>query len=251
MESKNDKVKAKIQKVLALLEGAKTEGEAQAASLKLQELLIKNNLSIEEVKASVGVSAEVEELSTDIGSGSGTNWKCHLANVIAENYRCETFIRKWRTNGHETGKSVVFVGETEDAKLAEKVFVVTLEVASRLFKKWCKDTRKDKKAAHEAMVAEHPEFGFWKFSWSPRSAERNGWYIGFVNGLADAYREQVESDSELAMVLVTPTSVREHMEELSKGFNRSRRFCPTINPSAYESGLATGQSYGTGTALAC
>ncbi len=251
MEGKTDKAKAKIQKVLALLEGAKTEGEAQAASLKLQELLMKNNLSIEEVKASVSATAEVEELSTEVGAGSGTNWKCHLATVIAENYRCDNFVRRFKTNGRETGKHVVFVGETEDAKMAEKVFIVTLEVASRLFKKWCKDTRRVKKSLFEAKMATFPELRFCKFSWTPSSAERNGWYVGFVNGLADAYREQVASDQELAMVLVTPTSVREHMDDLRKDFSRPRRSTAKLDGAAYKSGLATGQSYGTGTALAC
>lgn len=47
----NDALKEKIRKVLALLEGAKTEGEAHAASLALQRLLAKTDLSMEDVIA--------------------------------------------------------------------------------------------------------------------------------------------------------------------------------------------------------
>lgn len=39
----------KIRKILAMLEGAKTEGEAKAANLALQRLLAKSNLTAEQV----------------------------------------------------------------------------------------------------------------------------------------------------------------------------------------------------------
>ena len=41
----------KIRKILAMLEGAKTEGEAKAANLALQRLLAKSNLTAEQVGA--------------------------------------------------------------------------------------------------------------------------------------------------------------------------------------------------------
>ncbi len=39
----------KIRKIVALIDGAATEGEARAASLALQRLLVANNLKLEDI----------------------------------------------------------------------------------------------------------------------------------------------------------------------------------------------------------
>ena len=80
----------KIRKVLAMLEGAKTPGEAQAASLALQRLMARSGLTAEQVDA---LGAEnVQFPVTQDGVYIGTNdvaWKKMLAAVIGENFRCE------------------------------------------------------------------------------------------------------------------------------------------------------------------
>lgn len=79
----------KIRKVLAMLEGAKTPGEAQAASLALQRLMARSGLTAEQVDA---LGAEnVQFPVTQDGVYIGTNdvaWKKMLAAVIGENFRC-------------------------------------------------------------------------------------------------------------------------------------------------------------------
>lgn len=66
----------KIRKILAMLEGAKTEGEAKAANLALQRLLAKSNLTAEQVGAlgSEDPSASIEEEPVYIGSNDVV-WK--------------------------------------------------------------------------------------------------------------------------------------------------------------------------------
>lgn len=83
----------KIRKILAMLEGAKTEGEAKAANLALQRLLAKSNLTAEQVDAlgSEDPSASIEEEPVYIGSNDVV-WKRMLASAIAENLRCRVML---------------------------------------------------------------------------------------------------------------------------------------------------------------
>ena len=99
----------KIRKVLAMLEGAKTPGEAQAASLALQRLMARSGLTAEQVDA---LGAEnVQFPVTQDGVYIGTNdvaWKKMLAAVIGENFRCEAIACSAERNARM--KTVVFVG---------------------------------------------------------------------------------------------------------------------------------------------
>ena len=250
-----EKAKDKIRKVLALLEGAKTEGEARAASLKLQQLLAKNDLTLEDVQEAAD-NREVEEHEVDLGGGSGTNWKERLAVVVAKNFRCDTYRRTWTRNGRTCAKKAVFVGEEGDVALAEKVFTVTVEVAMRLYKKWCREERAERKAEFEKRLAgldpRRLQYDPWHRyrwdGWTPSAAERHGWYFGFVAGLADAYAEQVSSDEEIALAVVVPAAVREHMEGLA--LRVRRRSSVAVNAGARDAGYASGHSYGCGDRLA-
>ncbi len=229
-----EKMKAKIKKVLTLLNGAKTEGEAKAASLKLQQLLAKGNISMAEIEAEYAESPEhtVDEVSEDVGAGSATSWKTTLAYTIAKNYRCDTYLRCTHKGGKETAKHVVFVGQDEDAQIARDVFAVSVRVAQRLYRAWCGDERKSN--------------GSW---WKATTAIRNGWYHGFVRGLADAYAEQVSSDSELALAVQTPALVRERMDELSKGFKSRRSRGIGLDSAAFAAGTRSGHDFGCGDRL--
>lgn len=106
----------KIRKILAMLEGAKTEGEAKAANLALQRLLAKSNLTAEQVGAlgSEDPSASIEEEPVYIGSNDVV-WKRMLASAIAENLRCRVMLTAFPDKPR--AKIIVFVGHAEDAAL--------------------------------------------------------------------------------------------------------------------------------------
>lgn len=79
----------KIKKIVALIDGAATEGEARAASLALQRLLVANHLTLEDINlddSPVEVGEEVCELGRRI-----PEWKKILAKVVANNYRCRVY----------------------------------------------------------------------------------------------------------------------------------------------------------------
>lgn len=180
----------KIRKILAMLEGAKTEGEAKAANLALQRLLAKSNLTAEQVGAlgSEDPSASIEEEPVYIGSNDVV-WKRMLASAIAENLRCRVMLTAFPDKPR--AKIIVFVGHAEDAAVASECYRLTLKVAQRCFKLYSKSCR-DSGCPIDVTV----------------TAVRNAYYIGFAEGLYDAYSQQVAENSELAICLQVPSDVQ-------------------------------------------
>lgn len=93
----------KVRKIVALIDGAATEGEARAASLALQRLLVANNLKLEDINLDAS-PAEVGEEACDLGRRI-PEWKKTLALVVAANYRC----RAYTSYSNEGGLSLSLV----------------------------------------------------------------------------------------------------------------------------------------------
>ena len=113
MATVNDKIK----KILAMIDGATTEGEARAASLALQRLLVANDMTLDEISLSDD-APEINETGEDVGKRVAI-WVKALAYVIASNYRCESYFHVrherdfWTNRQKITSKQVVFVVKTE------------------------------------------------------------------------------------------------------------------------------------------
>ena len=120
----------KIRKIVALIDGAATEGEARAASLALQRLLVANNLKLEDINLDDS-PAEVGEEVCDLGRRI-PEWKKTLALVVAANYRCRAY-----TSYSNEGRTVVFVGEGEDSVVASCCFRASANAAENCFRTYC------------------------------------------------------------------------------------------------------------------
>lgn len=59
-------IDSKLKKILAMIDGATSEGEARAASLALQRLLAANNMTIDDIDLDDDVP-EVNESAEDLG----------------------------------------------------------------------------------------------------------------------------------------------------------------------------------------
>lgn len=109
MATVNDKIK----KILAMIDGATTEGEARAASLALQRLLVANDMTLDEISLSDD-APEINETGEDVGKRVAI-WVKALAHVIASNYRCESYFHVrherdfWTNRQKITSKQAVFV----------------------------------------------------------------------------------------------------------------------------------------------
>lgn len=96
-------IDSKLKKILAMIDGATSEGEARTASLALQRLLAANNMTIDDIDLDDDVP-EVNESAEDLGKRV-PEWVKVLAYVIAKNYRCRYTCR--RAMAHMTIGAVV------------------------------------------------------------------------------------------------------------------------------------------------
>lgn len=184
--------KEKIKKLLALSESS-NEHEAKAALLKAKQLMMEHKITESDLvdKKELGVK-KVE--STITYSSRRDPWIDRLAGVLAENYLCR-FVesRNW---GRQT-KNVQFWGLEEDVEICLKVF----EYAVDCIRSQCKRIKKENFA----------------YSAQSRSILCNGYAMGFILGLKEAFKEQAESiKSEWGLVPMMSEEVVHSTDDLKK-----------------------------------
>lgn len=131
-DEKIETIIKKINKLLALSDTDKnnSEQEAISASLKVQKLLAKYNLSLADVTGE-RQEEEVEQSIADVGIGK--KWKFILAEAVANNFACKHFFV-----GRE---QIVFYGYKADIVSARRVFVYLFRVGDRLANQYAKEYR--------------------------------------------------------------------------------------------------------------
>lgn len=184
--------KEKIKKLLALSESS-NEHEAKAALLKAKQLMMEHKITESDLvdKKELGVK-KVE--STITYSSRRDPWIDRLTGVLAENYLCR-FVesRNW---GRQT-KNVQFWGLEEDVEICLKVF----EYAVDCIRSQCKRIRKEN----------------FDYSAQSRSILCNGYAMGFILGLKEAFEEQAESiKSEWGLVPTMSEEVVHSTDDLKE-----------------------------------
>ena len=234
MATVNDKIK----KILAMIDGATTEGEARAASLALQRLLVANDMTLDEISLSDD-APEINETGEDVGKRVAI-WVKALAHVIASNYRCESYFHVcherdfWTNRQKITSKQVVFVGEAEDSVVAAGCFRATRHAIERCFTSYVE------RRFHETGV----RIG-------KQSGSKNSYCLGFVEGLKQAYGEQVAADESFALAVVVPESVTRFINEQHDiKTEPKQRYIVSQDTSIHDAGAEDGYGYGKGDRIA-
>lgn len=183
-----DNIKERIRKIATLAAKAGTDGEAQAAALALQRLLDKHGLEISDLEE-VGPEKHVEHVVADEIKSYTIAWKGWLAQVICDNFRCEAYWQKGRGKYDAQGEHryinrLHFMGLSHDVYLAKEAYVMTAMAMQRLAKKHLRERKRA--AGHSLGVAE-------------AMAIRHAYLKGFVDGLRDAFKEQVKSTDIVLM----------------------------------------------------
>ena len=131
-ENKMEQVIAKINKLLALSDQSRnpSENEAVLASLQVQKLLAKYNLSLADV---TGERQEENVIQSVADVGTGKKWKYQLAWAVSDNFACKHFIV-----GRE---QIVFYGYEADIVAARRVFLYLFKVGDRLANQYAKEYR--------------------------------------------------------------------------------------------------------------
>ncbi|HFL2515555.1 TPA: DUF2786 domain-containing protein [Clostridioides difficile] len=205
----SEKVINKIRKLLALAEGNSSYKEAESAALKAQALMSKYNIDL--------IELDLEENSEKIGIyyeniNSQRSWKYKLATVIADNFRCKTFVIGTKKFG--------FYGRDLDAEIAKEVF-------SFLFKKGHKLANK--------IVSERKKEG------DSVEGIYNSYVLGYVTGINAKLEEQ---STKLALVI--SKEVEEEFKSYSMQENMGTKKSPSLIKNdvdyiAYKNGLVDGR----------
>ena len=175
-------IKSKVQKLLAL-SSSPNEHEAKAAMLRAQALLARYHMSMAEVTDGVGTAKEEPVVRAWCEVSGMRSWVRDLAEVVAKNFRCVVgFSSKGK---HEP----VFVGYESDAETAKQVISLAVKVADRI---------------GGNIAQRYNDRGL------SCKGVKDDYCAGFVEGLEQAYEEQVrESESCALMVQVPEAAAKE------------------------------------------
>lgn len=206
-EEKIEKVIAKINKLLALSDQSRnpSENEAVLASLQVQKLLAKYNLSMADVTGE-RVEEDVEQTIADVGTGK--KWKFSLATAIANNFACKCFF---------VGRDqIVFYGYKADIVAARRVFVYLFKVGDKLANRYAKRERE--------------MYGY-----------ADGIYNSFCGGFVAGVRKELEKQC-VALAIVTQPKVENSWKAFSENFGALKNASIEMTDrDAYEEGFVEGK----------
>lgn len=226
----------RVQKLLALSNNNPSQEEATAALLRAQKLMVEHGIDFGDVQGNNNVTDEVIEKVAASGRRM-SNWKIRLAVVIAQNFRCETYIQKsGRSYGNRNAervsyqREVMFVGMTTDVEIATMVYQKAIEFAD-LYCNWF--MLQEKLRLQRVLTrSESKQIG-------------NTWRIGFVLGLKQKFDEQV-AQNDWGLVLVTPEAVTQYMTEThGKLVKRQSSRVQLHRADAFEDGIEKGKKFGS------
>ena len=210
----NEQVIEKIKKLLALADNNPNENEAKTALLQAQKLMAKYNVSVEITEGEEAIAYAQEKCVHRYDAA----YRKPLARVIANNFRCEYFLR---------GSQIVFFGRDMDARIAKEAFEYAYEFAMR------EGNKLENKAYAEYGTAR---------------GVHSSYTAGFIAGLKEALEAQCK-----ALIIVTPQDVKDEFADMSKswgtargGFKLSRS---NIDYDAYQRGHHDGKTVMNGRRL--
>lgn len=225
IESANEqRAVAKARKILRLIDGAKSEGEAAAAALALQRLLASSGLAIEEVRSDE--RPEASWSCTDHRS-SLSRWESNLAVTVARNLRCGVMYSPCTILGKSRVR-LAFCGMEDDARIAKETYTSLRRAALACLARYAKELRDGGRLRGKVPTA-----------------VRNSYLLGFVAGLGDAFSDQVEASEELALAVSVPAAVTAAIDERTHGnVRRCGRMTVSIDPEFRERGRHDGETVG-------
>lgn len=126
-----DKIIARMKKLLAMSEGTANEHEAMIATRRLHIMLAKHNISITDLS-----DDGKEEIGEEGFTTRSRPWKRLIANKIAELYFCSCY-----TSGYkgDSSKDIMFVGSEANRMFAIHITKLIIKVIERQGHKECKD----------------------------------------------------------------------------------------------------------------
>lgn len=185
----------RLRKILALTESP-VEGEAQAAALKLQELLTEHNLSIADLEKRGAAVPPVGESAHDLGK-AGFTWKLDLAETIADHYFCYAVVSRYR-------KTVSFVGRPDNVESLQMLYAWVIDQVKRI--------SADERVKHKEETGEHIDPLRWQVNFGLGVVGRLG------RRLAEMREREARDSKCTALVIHHKTEISDWLE--AKGESR-------------------------------
>ena len=270
---------AKIQKMLnTTTENGATESEAETALLLAQKLMARHSLDVADIEA----NSNDKETQKEVVEGFGSEnvklpwWYKQLASIIADNFRCYTFIKSY----YATSK-IAFLGLKVDVEIAKSVFKFATIQIEHYAKEYRRARRKEldkklpdgfKKGSFEEMseiainagLQKHIVMGI-KVTYNTDStrkkylttalkdflglsidgaAIRNDFIRGFLSGLREKFKEQQEQNKEeWGLVLVKDKDVVARFESMTFKTSSASSVRTGNDGDAYSTGRQRGKAF--------
>ncbi|MEY8463403.1 DUF2786 domain-containing protein [Streptococcus merionis] len=176
-----NKIIFKVQNLLELAYDAPNDEEGQTALLMAQKLMVKHKLSMSDLKT----YQKTDYIGETVGHWEYRMawWKEKLAAILGENFRCKTI----RKRLHKEGVTqMIFFGYEKDAELCTKVYEGALLYLEYRLKRLVPTVS--------------------KVCWKDY---KNSYLLGFLDGLDQRFKNQVQSSEEFALMVQVPAEVLE------------------------------------------
>ncbi len=181
-----DKIIHKILDLMKLAQDNPNDEEGQTALLLAQKLLLKYNLSLEDIHSNT--SQDDPEIS-EMGAKSLKRmawWKLKLHAILARNFRCKSIRRR-----RHQKTTLIFFGYEADVKMALRVYEATLIYLEYRLER----IRKEKLGV----------------------AYKNSYLRGFIWGIDERFEKQKEELQKFELMLQVPVEVEQAFEERISG----------------------------------
>lgn len=221
MSNDQSKIVRKIQLLLKKTTNNPSMEEAQTALLMAQRLMAEHGISQSEIDSHEDVVLTTKKvMRSDFKFEATTPWyKKELASVIGANFRCYNWVAR-RTYG---GSRIVFLGLEHDVELAKITYEFACDAIKHGASQYLKELKKTKNVS------------------SP-SAIKNDYMIGWIRGLKDQFKEQVNKNN-WGLVLVKDALVVKEYESISFNKARSSSISTSGSSDARNSGYRDGKSF--------
>lgn len=213
-----DLVLSKIKKLLALT-SSPSEGEAYNAMMMARKLMSKYHIQDSDIALMI---TEVVEVSTEITyTERWSKYRIHLCSVVADNNRCRIIV----VPVGRSKRLIQVCGIRDDAEYVK----VVIQYAVNYVEHKIND---DLYWTYYNMGLRRDELNKMMTSYA----------IGFVSGLSLHYQSQDRSDSETAMMVITPTAVLDYLQKNTE-INQTQAETLRVNMDLFDQGEKDGSSF--------
>jgi hypothetical protein len=279
-ESILNKIKNMLAK--AAPDSGASEAEAQSCLLMAQKWMAKYNIEMSQVMDTATDKARKEiEHGKVTAPERKVWWKGRLAMIVAENFRCHSYYSKYG-RGLKSLVELRFLGKREDVEIASEVFHAAAAMIDYYSKEYLKARKKaaQKKAGVdfkrmtlsdledfaieqagmyrfqvrdvEQKYGDNPEIYKMRLIMAIKDAMgisinptalMNTYIDGFLDGLERKFKEQVQADKSLALVLVRDADVDKALADLNLKNGSASSAKSLRDRDAHTAGFRQGKSF--------